>query len=78
MLLKKVKQYQNYAKKISILGAELDRLSSLNKGLQEDNKTMRVKYANNMNIEMKEQDMNMKMVLEIESLRMRLKEREIS
>jgi hypothetical protein len=49
-LLKKIEEYQDYAKRISILGAELDRLSSLNKGLEEDNKTMRLKYANNINI----------------------------
>ena len=47
----KIEEYQDYARRIHILGAELDRLTQLNRGLEEDNKTMRLKYATQMNIE---------------------------
>ena len=41
----------------------MDRLNHLNKGLEEDNKSMRLKYANNMNFERKEADFNLMTVL---------------
>lgn len=71
-MIQRIEEYQDYAKRIHILGAELDRLSQINKGLEEDNKTMRLKYANNMNFERKEADFNLMTVLmavEVESLR---------
>jgi len=40
---------QEYARRIHILGAEMDRLNQLNKGLEDDNKAIRLKYSNNMN-----------------------------
>jgi hypothetical protein len=45
------------------LGAELDRLTQLNKGLEEDNKVMRLKYSSSINIEKREQDFNIFTVL---------------
>jgi len=63
------------------LGAEIDRLRSENKGLDEDIKKMRLKYADNMNAEKKEEAFNLRVVLmalEIESLRSRIDEREIN
>lgn len=77
----RIEEYQDYAKRIHILGSELDRLNHLNKGLEEDNKTMRLKYANNMNFERKEQDFNLATVLmavEIESLRSQIDKRQIT
>ena len=78
-LSKRIDEYQDYAKRIHILGAELDRLTQENKGLEEDNKAMRLKYANNMNFEKKElefQFMSVLMGAEIESLRSRIEQRE--
>jgi flagellar biosynthesis chaperone FliJ len=75
----KIEEYQDYARRIHILGAELDRLTQLNRGLEEDNKTMRLKYSNSMNIEKREQEFNLLTVLmatEIESLRSRIEQRE--
>lgn len=63
ILSKRIEQYQDYAKRIHILGAEMDRLNQINKGLEEDNKTMRLKYASNINFEKKEQDLSLAKVL---------------
>ena len=74
-LSKKIEEYQDYARRIHILGSELDRLTQLNKGLEEDNKAMRLKYSNSINIEKREQEFNLITVLmaaEIESLRKRI------
>jgi hypothetical protein len=49
MLSQKIDEYQEYARRIHILGAEMDRLNQLNKGLEDDNKAIRLKYSNNMN-----------------------------
>ena len=59
----KIEEYQDYARRIHILGAELDRLSQINKGLEDDNKAMRLKYANNINFEKKEEEMTLAKVL---------------
>jgi len=80
-LVRKIDEYQDYAKRIHILGGELDRLSQINRGLEEDNKTMRLKYANNINFEKKEEEMALAKILmavEIESLRSRMEQRELS
>ena len=74
-LSQKIEEYQDYARRIHILGSELDRLTQLNKGLEEDNKVMRLKYSNSINIEKREQEFNVLSVLmavEIESLRRRV------
>ena len=63
------------------MGAEMDRLNQINRGLEEDNKTMRLKYANNMNFERKEQDFSLMTVLmgvEIESLRSQIDKRQLT
>ena len=59
----KIEEYQDYARRIHILGAELDRLSQINKGLEDDNKAMRLKYANNINFEKKEEEVTLAKVL---------------
>ena len=41
----------------------MDRLNQINKGLEEDNKAMRLKYSNNMNFQRKEADFNLMTVL---------------
>ncbi|CAM6004659.1 unnamed protein product [Sphagnum balticum] len=50
-LVKKVEEYQDYAKRIHILEAEMDRLVAINKGMEEDNKAMRLKYSSIINWE---------------------------
>jgi hypothetical protein len=80
-LSQRIEEYQDYAKRIHILGAEMDRLTQINRGLEEDNKTMRLKYANNINFERKEQEFNMStvlMALEIEALRLQLDKRQLT
>lgn len=47
-LKQKIEQYKDYAKRIHILGAQLDRITALNRGLEDDNKKMRLKYADNI------------------------------
>jgi cell shape-determining protein MreC len=74
-LAKKIEEYQDYARRIHILGAELDRLTHINKGLEEDNKAMRLKYSTNINFEKREEEMALAkviMAVEIENLRMRI------
>lgn len=81
VLAERIEEYQDYARRISILGSELDRLSQFNKGLEEDNKTMRLKYSNSINFERKEQElqlMSVLMAVEIESLRGRIDQREVN
>lgn len=59
----------------------MDRLQAANKQLEEDNKTMRLKYANQINADKKEQEFQMTLVLmgvEIESLRERISRRQVT
>ena len=59
----------------------MDRLQAVNKQLEEDNKTMRLKYANQINADKRQQEFQMTLVLmgvEIESLRERLGKREVT
>ena len=44
-LYQRLSEYQDYARRIGILDAELSRLELLNGNLEEDNKNMRLKYA---------------------------------
>ena len=62
-LIERIEAYQDYAKRIHILGAEMDRLNEINPKLQEANKSMRLNYANNMNFERKEQEFSLMTVL---------------
>ena len=74
-LLRQIEEYQDYARRIHILGAEIDRMQSENKELDQDAKRLRLKYSENINFDKKQEAMNLKMVLmavEIESLRKRL------
>ena len=72
-------KYQDYAKRIHILGAEMDRLVGENKGLEEDISKLRLRYANNIAVETKHENQYLQFVMlfvEIESLRARLSEKE--
>jgi hypothetical protein len=80
-LNQKIEQYKDYAKRIHILGTELDRLSSLNRGLEEDNKKMRLKYSDHIDFEKRQESMALAVVLmsaEMDSLRARVDRREVS
>ena len=46
MLMKKIDEYQDYAKRIHILGAEIDRLTTENKSFDEEARRIKLKYAN--------------------------------
>ena len=75
---RQIEEYQDYAKRIHILGAEIDKLQADNRSLDEDAKRLRLKYADNINFDKKEEAMNQKLVLmavEIEALRKRVEER---
>lgn len=77
----KIEEYQDYAKRIHILGAEIDRLQAENKAYDEDARRIRLKFADGLSMEKREQDFNFMMVLmavELESLRSKLDQREIS
>lgn len=77
-LIRQIEEYQDYARRITILDAEIDRLRAENKGLDEDIKRMRLKYADSINNEKREEAMNVRMLLmavEIEALRRRVDER---
>lgn len=79
VLNQRIDEYQDYARRIHILGGEIDRLNQLNKGLEEDNKAMRLKYSSSMNFDKKEQEFQLMTVLmgvQIESLRSKVEQRE--
>lgn len=64
-----------------ILSAEIDRITGENRGLEEDIRKLRLRYADNIAQEKKHEDMCLNFVMlfvEIESLRSRLAEREVS
>ena len=73
-------QYQDYAQRIHILGAEIDRLMGENKGLEEDISRLRLRYADNIKADFRHEQLCVQFVMmsvEIEGLRARLAEREI-
>jgi len=73
--VRQIEEYQDYARRIHILGAEIDRLRAENKAFDEDIKKMRLKYSDNINAEKKEENFNLKIVLmavEIECLRQKI------
>lgn len=49
-MTRQIEEYQDYARRIHILGAEIDRLRAENKALDEDIKKMRLKYSDSMNL----------------------------
>mgnify|MGYP000971767812 CR=1 FL=1 len=52
-LQEEIKQYEDYAKRINILSAEIDRLTSENLGLDEDSRRIRLKFAGQISGEMR-------------------------
>ncbi len=80
-MVKKVEEYQDYAKRIHILGAEIDRLRAENKAYDEDARRIRLKFADGLAHEKRVEDFNLLTVLmgvEIDSLRNRIDQREIN
>lgn len=62
-LEQEIVQYQDYAKRIHILGAEIDRITGENRGLEEDIKKLRLRYADNISAEKKHEDMCLQFVM---------------
>ena len=54
-MTRQIEEYQDYARRIHILGAEIDRLRAENKNYDEDIKKMRLKYSDAINYEKKEE-----------------------
>lgn len=79
-LEQEVNKYQDYAKRIMILSAEIDRLVGENRGLEDDIKRIRLRYADQIAGETKHESLCLMFVLmsvEIESLRDRMKEKDV-
>lgn len=77
----KIEEYQDYASRIHILGAEIDRLRAENKALDEDARKIRLKFADGLSQEKKFEDFYLTIVMmavEIESLKSRVDQREIN
>ena len=47
----RIDEYQDYARRIHILGAEIDRLQAENKAYDEDARRIRLKFADGLSIE---------------------------
>lgn len=62
-LARQIEEYQDYARRIHILGAEIDRLRSENKAFDEDIKKMRLKYADSINADKKEEAYNLRIII---------------
>lgn len=79
--MRKIDEYQDYARRIHILGNEMDQLNKEKSYLQEEIKTIRLRYADNINFEDKQNSMLIKIVLmaaEIEGLRAKVEQRELT
>lgn len=77
----RIDEYQDYARRIHILGAEIDRLRAENQAYDEDARKIRLKFANGFSNEKRQEDFNFFTVLmgvEIESLRNRIDQREVT
>jgi hypothetical protein len=61
--MNKIQEYQDYARRIHILGAEIDRLRMENKVLDEDARKMRWKYADGLTEEQRQQSFSVIRVL---------------
>ena len=75
-----MEKYQDYAARIHILGAELDRLAEANRQLEAENKEMRLQFSEGVGKYGRERDLLIKVVLmgvEIECLRKRVSAREV-
>ena len=79
-LVRQIEEYRDCARRIHILGVEIDCLRVENRAFDEDIKKMRLKYSDSISLEKKKLVMlqNFLMAAEIESLRRRVDEREIS
>lgn len=63
-----------------ILSAEIDRLNGDNKGLEEDIRRLRLRYADQIAAETKHEEFCLKfvmMAIELESLRQRIKDKDV-
>ena len=77
-LEQEITQFQDYARRIQILSAEIDRIQGENRGLEEDLQKIRLKYADHIAADLKMESICVSFVLlmvEVESLRARLSER---
>lgn len=77
----RIDEYQDYAKRIHILGAEIDRLRAENKAFDEDARRIRLKFADGLSHEKRQEDFNFLTVLmgvEIDCLRNRIDQREVT
>lgn len=77
--MKKIEEYQDYARRIHILGNEIDQLNKEKASLQEEVKMIRLRYADNINSDEKQNAFFIKFVVmaaEIETLRSRIEQRE--
>lgn len=59
----RIDEYQDYARRIHILGAEIDRLTAENKSYDEDARRIRLKYADGLSHEKRLEDINFIKVL---------------
>lgn len=62
-MLKKIEEYQDYARRIHILGNEIDQMTKEKLSLQEEVKVMRLRYADNINFEERQNGILVKTVL---------------
>lgn len=77
----RIDEYQDYARRIHILGAEIDRLQLENKAFDEDARRIRLKFADGLSHEKRQEDFNFMAVLmgvEIDCLRARVDQREVT
>jgi hypothetical protein len=54
----RIDEYQDYASRIHILGAEIDRLQLENKSYDEDARRIRLKFADGLSHEKRQEDFN--------------------
>ena len=74
-MVKKIEEYQDYARRIHILNAEIDRLRTENKAFDDEIRRIRLKYADGIAQEKKQEDFNFMadlMAVEVEALRHRV------
>jgi hypothetical protein len=61
--LRKIEEYQDYARRIHILGNEIDQMGKERFSLQEEVKAMRLRYADNINFEDRQNGLLIKTVV---------------
>lgn len=61
--MRKIEEYQDYARRIHILGNEIDQLNKEKSFMQEELRTIRLRYADNINFEEKQNSVLIKIVL---------------